>query len=672
MSEKPITVSPYSIDPFETLLMTDAEIDDLYCNRADELFRPYTVIDVITKVYNRSFIDDLKESIKNDQSILFTLFDIKGNWKITAYWINEFRIKQPESVFSLRGNLCPVDIAVDVRIRVQGKGVHQKSSVEYRSIQKEIRLRYIFDFTPCHLACNYAGVILNKKMCILELNPDAIRMNKYLLPVLRDSKDYEYLAREIIKEDMPEFFNSSKPYSGMDWLEHMHLKVFTGKFEDRGIMGEYFFGRGTAEVYDLERDTYVKGYINPGSIVLNVETCETNGMVSTTAAHEGTHHRLAWYYFMLQRCHGKQISSYLCKRFGERRNMENGKWSPNDIMELHANKLPGYILIQTIPGKKKAKELLASYGSMRPLDKMKRLVDDMADYYGVTKTMTAHRLYDFGYHDVNGMTQYIDGRKIPCYLSNLPNNKTYTIDEKDAVKEYLSNPKFRKIIDTGLFEYVEGHYCLKTSKYICIDQFGFKHLTYYAREHMSDCCLVFEVSYSREKIGFIGGVLHKGDAIQKQSHFDSKSDGILTTPEGLALRKKLEQQREEMRMLNYDFNSMTKTLIKQRKFTVAKLAEETGLSIDTINDMKSNSEKAFKLESVIAVCIAMHLPAEVSIDYIKKAPCSIVDTVDVWLYKYAIMNWSHRSVADVNRMLQECGAKPLTKLISDESIFIEA
>ena len=47
MSEKPITVSPYSIDPFETLLMTEAEIDDLYCNRADELFRPYTVIDVI-------------------------------------------------------------------------------------------------------------------------------------------------------------------------------------------------------------------------------------------------------------------------------------------------------------------------------------------------------------------------------------------------------------------------------------------------------------------------------------------------------------------------------------------------------------------------------------------------------------------------------------------------
>ena len=60
MSEKPITVSPYSIDPFETLLMTEAEIDDLYCNRADELFRPYTVIDVITKVYNRSFIDDLQ------------------------------------------------------------------------------------------------------------------------------------------------------------------------------------------------------------------------------------------------------------------------------------------------------------------------------------------------------------------------------------------------------------------------------------------------------------------------------------------------------------------------------------------------------------------------------------------------------------------------------------
>ena len=667
MIEKPIIQSPYSHDPLKHLIMTKKEQEELYCHskRADQLSRPYTVIDVLTMVYHRNFYDDLRMSLENDPSLFKTFNKTGEQWIITNFWINELKIIRPEAVFALRGNICPVDIALNVRIRIQGRLSSQSRMIEYYSFKTELRLRYIFDFTPCRLTCNYSGVILDKKMSILEQNPNAIRMNMYLLPVLVNSKDYEHLAQDIIKEDMPEYLDSMVSISGMDWLDHLHLKVYTGRFEDNGIMGEYFFGFGTAEVYDLEKDRYVTGFLNPGSVVLNVEACETDGMVSTTAAHEGTHHRTGWYYYMLQRCHGREISSYLCKKYGAVDQKTQEKWSPVNILELHANKLPGYILIQTKPGKQKAKEFMASYGQMKPLEKTKRLVDDMANHFGTTKTMAARRLYDFGYTNVNGIIQYIDGRKVPVYLSDLPSNKTYTINEKDAIKEYLSNPKFQKILDLGIFEYVEGHYCLRSSEYIARDQFGVKHLTYYAREHMSECCLVFEYKYDKGVVGLVGGVLHKGSGTTKTARYDTSSEKVLVTKRGMELRRQIEQEMAEERALRYTYNIMTVNLMKQKHMTIGKLSEETGLSTDTIEAMRNNHEKVFKIESVVAVCIALHLLPEVSREYIDKAPSKLIDTTNMGLYRYAINHWYEKSVAEVNRLLLECGSTPLTNLISE-------
>ena len=53
VKEAAITQSPHAFVPKEHL--TDQEREELYRTRLDESFRPYTVIDVITKVYHRSF-----------------------------------------------------------------------------------------------------------------------------------------------------------------------------------------------------------------------------------------------------------------------------------------------------------------------------------------------------------------------------------------------------------------------------------------------------------------------------------------------------------------------------------------------------------------------------------------------------------------------------------------
>lgn len=669
MRKEPITRSPHAFDIMKHLLLSDKEQEELYSQRIDELAQPYTVIDVITKVYQRTFRDDLHYSLTNDPGILQAIKQSSGNSTISQYWINNFKILRPESVFGQPATDFNVDIYAEARIKIIEKHNDGLGMEKVYSVNTKFRLRYCFDLRPCELTCHYVGVVLGDENGIHSIYPDSFRLDKYLLPVLTEKDDYERLARMVIEEDLPDHLDSDKPISGMDWLENIGLSVYSGKFPESGVMGEYYFSFGKAQIYDPETDDVKTQRVNPGTILLNIETCKSKGMINSTAVHEGTHHRLCYYYFMLQMAHGRQYCSYLCKRTSEQQRSE--KWSPIDVMELHANKLPAYILIQEKPGKAKAEELMRSYGGAYSLENMIRLVNDIAEYFEVTKTMARSRLFEFGYKEVRGISQYIGGKRVPSHISRLSKNETYTIDENAAINEYMNDPQFRKLINTGLFEYVEGHFCFIDKKYIAIDHLGYKHLTTFAREHMEECCLSFEVKYEKSAATFVGGFLCKSINSKKIVKYTNINGDSLVTAEGLAKRKEIERQIAETELFEKSFNQMTKELMKSRGFTIERLAEETGLSEETIKNMRSDSSIRFSIEAVVAVCIAMHLSEDMSRMYISRSPAKFLGTVDMRLYSYALMQWSDCTVAVVNRKLIEYGAKPLTKLVAglDVDIF---
>ena len=57
MKEAAITQSPHAHDPYRVL--SDEERQGLYRTRIDASFKPYSVFDVLQKVFHRSFKDDL-------------------------------------------------------------------------------------------------------------------------------------------------------------------------------------------------------------------------------------------------------------------------------------------------------------------------------------------------------------------------------------------------------------------------------------------------------------------------------------------------------------------------------------------------------------------------------------------------------------------------------------
>ena len=417
LKEKTIIRSPHAYDPFKAMLMTEAERNELYSGRVDQLKQPYTVIDVLQKVYHRDLKEDLTGYIKKCPHILDSIKKTSDEWVMSECRLKKFRIIQIESVFGQPVEEFMVDILCEAEFGITDI---DKDGFGFRNIypvKTKLRLRYSFCFVPCELTCVFVKAIIGEDLGIYTYYPDAFHLDKYLLPVLKTQADYEKMARYIIERDMPEYLDSDKWIFGIEWIQKMGLGVYMSDFPEQGVMGEYFLGFGKAKVLDPETITYKEERINPGTILLNKDIFDKKGRLNAAATHEGIHHRLGYFYFMLQMCHGG-CYSYLCKRNDEKQERVTS-WTPVEIMELHANKLPAYILIQEKPGRAKAKEFYEGYEDTDEIEKAIKLVNDMAEYFGTTKMIARSRLLEFGYRQVSGISVYLNGHRVK-YLETMP------------------------------------------------------------------------------------------------------------------------------------------------------------------------------------------------------------------------------------------------------------
>lgn len=658
MYEAAITQSPYVYVPKKD--MSEKEKEELYRTRIDEAYRPYTVIDVLTKVYRRNFKDDLLLYVGQHPD---EFQESEDGWNVSRVWVNEIRIIRSESVFFQNIDDFSVDILAEGKMKIEEArripvGVRSSGNRKFR-----LRLRYAFDLRPCKLTCRFDRVITREEDSLQAADAAKLPVDKYLLPVI-SAEDYQNIARWIRFNYFPKSFGKDAPVDPKDWLDRMGHTIRYAEFPENGALGEYFFSFGTADVLDENTGEIRRENINPGAIILNRSVKDSLALRNSTLAHEGTHAYLGRYFFMLQRTHGHEYCSYMCKRYSAQKHEEYT--SPLEQMEIQANTFPRYLMIPET-GKKRAGKLLDSYGGGRTLDNMQKLVDDMAAYYGTTKTMARSRLMDFGYNEVRGILRTVNGNLVPAYYSTLQKNEVYSISEQEAIREYAENPEFRQIVNSDLYLYVRenGCFCRNDNRYIFFDHEGRPHLRRYAREHMTECCLVFREEYENIVVRLVNGILQKSPFGKGRKHvkYVGANGESPVTAEGLALRKKLEREMAQEASLGLSFNDMTVKLMDQRRISVDKLVEKTGLSVDTIKRMRNKTDLGFSIQSIVAVCIALHLPVSVSMDYIGRSPAKFLDGIEMKMYEYALHQWYMDEVPVVNRRLVEAGVMPLTDLV---------
>lgn len=660
LREAAITQSPHAFVPKEH--MTEKEREELYRTRIDETFTPYTVIDVIRKVFHREFADDLKTYIGEHPEQFKTT---GSDWNVSRAWVNELKIIRPESVFQQRVEDFKVDILVETRIKLEEVRSGFAFMKNRYAITLTLRLRYCFDFRPCHMECHFAGVILDEADSLQARYPGAFPVDKYLIPVI-SSEDYAWLADVIHKDCYQDEIRRDEPIDPEKWIQSMGQKLLVGVFPENGALGEYFFGFGSALIVKDKSGDVAKRDINPGTIVLNFEILNAPGTKNSTMTHEGTHSFLGRFFFLLQRMHGHDYCSYMCKRVTEQ--ADSDRQSPVERMEIQANTFPRYFLIPEKNGKDRAARLLAYYGGIRNLETMQHMVNDLAEYYGTTKTIARSRLMDFGYNESRGILRTVNGNLVPSYLSTLSENETFAISEAEALQEYFSNTEFRTVVNSGLYLYVpeSGCFCLNSRKFLYFDHEGHPHLRRYAREHMAQCCLVFRAEYGNVFRRFINGALQKGSTVgrgRRNIRYVNEKGGSPAAEAGLLLRKQIEAQMQEAARYQKSFNDMTVELMQSRKVTVGMLADDTGLSEDTIKNFRNRSNIIFPIQEIVAVCIALHLPPAISMEYIRVSPSKFQTTVEMKIYEYALHQWYMLTVAEVNRKLVEMDAQPLTNLV---------
>ena len=438
MKESVILQSPHAVDPLKCL--TEEEKEERYRTRLDESYRPYTVIDVLTSVYHRCFEDDLcNYAGEHPEEVIAP----ESGWGVSRVWVNECRICRVETLFFQPLSDFAVELLVHASLRAEIVRSGNANIKRYKNIRRDLHLRYSFDLRPCKLTCRFVKAVVVEEESLLALNPTALRADKYLLPLVQDS-DYPRLAKWILARfDMPE----EGPLDVNLLAERMEMKLLSGRFPENSVAGEIFFNYGRAEILDPATGKARDTNIDPCTVILNMSACRNRGLYNVTLLHECTHQLLAMKHFLLQMTHGHQFCSYLCKRRGKNERKQRGSLSPVDIMEIHANKLPGYLMIEEHGGKARAEAFMQSYPD-RGVVWMTRFVQDMAEYYGTTQTLAKTRLLDMGYSEVRGVLQSANGELIPAYLSDLEEGQKYDVDHSDALKEYVRNPAFREVLDS--------------------------------------------------------------------------------------------------------------------------------------------------------------------------------------------------------------------------------
>ena len=227
MKEAAIIKSPYAFEPLKVLTKEDEE--KRYLRRIDETFQAYTVIDVLRKVYRRSFSEDLMAYL-GEHPGEFRIYE--DGWLLSRAWINDLQVIRSESIFFQEVEDFRVDILVEARIKMEECRKNDGCCSRKVCVKQQYRLRYTFDFAPCKMECRFVKVI-TKEDESLQKEKSNLPVDKYLIPVMT-GRNYEELAYLLQRSYYPISYLHDAPVDPFWWIRQMNRTVRMGVFPGNG------------------------------------------------------------------------------------------------------------------------------------------------------------------------------------------------------------------------------------------------------------------------------------------------------------------------------------------------------------------------------------------------------------------------------------------------------
>lgn len=622
-----------------------------------DICQPYSVAEVLQNVFHVDFQTVLENYVRTETEQIQEAGVLPGaegmKVRLWSYLKTLSKLQQPTD-----------RTVVDVILQSRLEGQYKDGETRYESA--DFRLRYIFDLRVCHQCCIGPLVWVYKDW---EDDPAlsgfAFDTNDYLLPILYNS-DYETIAHAILDDFFPEakreIGGDASVVSSEELARRMGLRVLDVRFADKTVMGQLYYNYGEAHLLDDSGKTYAQ-IIRPGTILVNQDNCTTAATRNSTIAHECCHMYLDRWFFLLQMMTGRKYTPYSSRRRENRR--YHHKNDALDWMELQCEKLPAYLLLERNDVIDYVEARLKQCNWKKTPENIRAIVDGLAERYEVSYQMAKYRMIELGYCEAGGIRNYVNDMVIPDHGCTWlwPANTTFTISAKDAALLAVSDSEFERVICSGRYRYVEGHFCLNTDKYILRDYYGKPHLTVYARCHMEECCLGFTVGgrYRRTEYAVSKVARNKTEPVTDKYRAAYR---LVAEPGSSEYEKENQAMVDDgllwlefYKNIPDDFAEMIKAIMKRKGITQENLSFELGVDRKALLNYLNQDRPS--VAHVIGICVALKVPYFISMEILGAAGIKLRSTEQDFLYRQFLLNAENLTVSRCEDILKQHNEKPL-------------
>ena len=622
-----------------------------------DICQPYSVAEVLQNVFHADFQTVLENYVRTETEQIQEAGVLPGaegmKVRLWSYLKTLSKLQQPTD-----------RTVVDVILQSRLEGQYKDGETRYESA--DFRLRYIFDLRVCHQCCIGPLVWVYKDW---EDDPAlsgfAFDTNDYLLPILYNS-DYETVAHAILDDFFPEakreIGGDASVVSSEELARRMGLRVLDVRFADKTVMGQLYYNYGEVHLLDDSGKTYAQ-MIRPGTILVNQDNCTTAATRNSTIAHECCHMYLDRWFFLLQMMTGRKYTPYSSRRRENRR--YHHKNDALDWMELQCEKLPAYLLLERNDVIDYVEARLKQCNWKKTPENIRAIIDGLAERYEVSYQMAKYRMIELGYCEAGGIRNYVNDMVIPDHGCTWlwPANTTFTISAKDAALLAASDSEFERVICSGRYRYVEGHFCLNTDKYILRDYYGKPHLTVYARCHMEECCLGFTVGgrYRRTEYAVSKVARNKTEPVTDKYRAAYR---LVAEPGSSEYEKENQAMVDDgMLWLEFyknipdDFAEMIKAIMKRKGITQENLSFELGVDRKALLNYLNQDRPS--VAHVVGICVALKVPYFISMEILGAAGIKLRSTEQDFLYRQFLLNAENLTVSRCEDILKQHNEKPL-------------
>lgn len=462
------------------------------------------------------------------------------------------------------------------------------------------------------------------------------KLDEYLIPIMNnddieDAADMMWLKYEKDAFIHPEVKNPWNLAARMN-LDCKQLRLF----EEKKVQSSLFLEPGTVRVQKYDPNSsakHIPGFekveIPANTIVLNT-SLPTYDERMLDIYHECFHSENHAMFFRLQKMIQTDVTRLKRKQIKCRKDR-----LPTDVVALleyqatrgaYALMLPRSVVKKDVTSKvmEIQHEARETHSYMNAGIAYEEVLRYLSVYYHVPVWRVKRRLLQYGHLAVKGAHNYVDGNFIaPFAFSISPETRlkdTYVIDRKNAHILYAKEKKFRTLMQSGDYVYVDGHICANSSQFIKVEE-GEAQLTLWARAHVDECCLRFTLKYDNESgsSSYRFGRLNSVEAYNRHYRGFLDRKGVLSDSEYIEAKEALVEQ-----VLPLSFREMLVILMKygnsrSERFTNESLAEAAHLSPRIISYLRNEEVKNYKRDHVLAICFAMHLPSWLSAIFLEKA-----------------------------------------------------